>query len=807
MTDDIMTVARDHLVVLLNEQKELLQALLRGEGLLHSRTKDGKERVLSRERAEEILEFLEGEEDKVSRLEITLAVAGTVNAGKSTVVNAIIGTEALPHRPNPMTALPTVIRHEPDLLEPRLTINNAAALNCLADRIACKLQDVARWDAVPKVYKDDMEALIDDLADGGGPVFGKEYEGRDRVFEALRRINDLLRLGRHESVGEALDIEEYDDLDEMPALAVHFRCLVDTAQQSGSIALLDLPGFNEAQLSEHLKDMLEEHLEKASAILVVLDYTQRNTEASEELEMLLDAVSGIMQGRIFVVVNKFDQRRSRDPDATALMAQISADLMNGAVDPQHVFPVSAQRAYLAGRAREALNRNGGFPSVDDEPWVIDFVDFILQGDDTKLNDLEEVERVVDSRWQQSGFQPLLDRVVVAAQRRAGEFAVKSALEKLKQYGGEMEDHLKLFTVSLTKDVRCLENTILRMNENVQAAEKSKGDVDTQIDMAMSEIDAKIDEILIDANNRIRTEIEDLFNSEVEKIVAAKQKEKKRKGAQSSRSEFYFFGMYQDAIGKDDVGDWLELVEEFREKEKLEYTNERDRDDAWSKIKTVYSTMAAQIVDDASSLIDTLMIRTHDDLNRMLGDGLRNVLAEARRFLRDGGIEVNLQDPDFDPGTGSGKPAAIRLRKEKEIRNLGKRTVVTNEFWDSLDLLDWLGLGKEEVPHVQEVYVIDRKKVLKSLEKGVTDTLGNYRQRVDASITDWKQHVDKRFSNVRKYLDRYHQNLIDGLGNSRMERESREQLLAVARRMERRVDINRANVRDFEKATGRLLNVR
>ncbi len=69
-------------------------------------------------------------------------------AGKSTVVNAIIRTEALPNRARPMTALPTVIRDKSDRFEPGLTINNAAALNGLADRIACKLQDEARLDAV-----------------------------------------------------------------------------------------------------------------------------------------------------------------------------------------------------------------------------------------------------------------------------------------------------------------------------------------------------------------------------------------------------------------------------------------------------------------------------------------------------------------------------------------------------------------------------------------------------------------------------------------------------------------------------------
>ena len=185
-------------------------------GLLRSAEKDGKKRVLSREDAAQYIENLEGEADKASRLEITLAMAGTAKAGKSTAVNAIIGTEVLPNRAPPMTALPTVIRHEPQRLEPGLTINTAAALDGLAARIACKLQDEARLKAVRKKHNVNMEALIDDLANGELPVFDSKYEGRDHVFEALGRINDLLRLGRHEAVGEELAIDEYDDLDEMP---------------------------------------------------------------------------------------------------------------------------------------------------------------------------------------------------------------------------------------------------------------------------------------------------------------------------------------------------------------------------------------------------------------------------------------------------------------------------------------------------------------------------------------------------------------------------------------------------------------
>ncbi len=57
--------------------------------------------------------MLNNELRKISRLEMVLAIVGTMKAGKSTTINAIVGTEVLPNRNRPMTALPTLIRHMP----------------------------------------------------------------------------------------------------------------------------------------------------------------------------------------------------------------------------------------------------------------------------------------------------------------------------------------------------------------------------------------------------------------------------------------------------------------------------------------------------------------------------------------------------------------------------------------------------------------------------------------------------------------------------------------------------------------------
>ena len=784
MTGDFMDAARDHLVVLLNEQKEILQALSKEEGLLHSRTEDGKERVLSREDAAQYIENLEEEADKASRLEITLAVAGTVNAGKSTAVNAIIGTEALPNRSSPMTALPTVIRHEPGRFEPGLKISNYAALNGLAKRIARKLRRKKGLAAVRSSHGADMEALIDDLTKGGRSIFYKEYEGRDRVFEALGRINDLLRLGRHKEVEEELAIEKYDNVHEMPALTVHFRCLADIAQQSGSLALVDLPGFNEAQQSEHLTDVFNEQLGKASALLVVLDYDQRNTVASKQLEMFLDRVSGIMRGRTFVVVNKFDQRTSRDPDATTLKDHISANMMRDQVDPGHIYPVSAKHAYLARRALDALARNRGLPSADDEPWVADFGDLVFRFNDAKLEDPEEVNRAARQLWFHSGFDPLLNDVVIGAQRRAGEFVLQSALARLKQYGGEIENYLNISANSLTMKIQDLEDIIRSTNETVQAVEKAKGDFDARIESTMYDINTGIRKILDTANEAVGKNIEIMFDREMEDII------KDRQGVRRKERPF---------SKKKDLKDWTNLTKKLKEEGKLEYKDKNECGEAWEKVREIYSNVAAWIVSNASSSIEDLMNQTCMDLERVFDNGLHEILEAAQLALGDGGIEVNLRVPEFDLGEDSGGISASPLARNIRTGLSEPRTVVTHRLANFLDPFDLFGWGKKEKR--DRVYVIDRGKVIGALGKGLADTLGSYSRCAEVRIKEWRRHADDKFAGIGKYLDRYCQSLIDGLSDRSMETERREKILAAVNGMKNKCDDSRANLGDFETAMG------
>ncbi|WP_351125071.1 hypothetical protein, partial [Shewanella sp. T24-MNA-CIBAN-0130] len=121
-------------------------------------------------------------------------------------------------------------------------------------------------------------------------------------------------------------------------------------EQVGKLTLLDTPGPNEAG-QEHLKPMLRDQLKKASAILAVLDYTQLKSDADGVVRKELQDIAETCGDRLFVLVNKFDQRDRNADSAEQIQHYVAENLMAGAVAHEAVYPVSASRAYLASRAK------------------------------------------------------------------------------------------------------------------------------------------------------------------------------------------------------------------------------------------------------------------------------------------------------------------------------------------------------------------------------------------------------------------------------------------------------------------------
>lgn len=133
--------------------------------------------------------MLNNELRKITRLEMVLAIVGTMKAGKSTTINAIVGTEVLPNRNRPMTALPTLIRHTPGQKEPVLHFSHVAPIDTLIKQMQKKLANYDRCKLAQQLEIDkDMNALLGRIETG--EAFEKHYLGAQPIFNCLKNLND-----------------------------------------------------------------------------------------------------------------------------------------------------------------------------------------------------------------------------------------------------------------------------------------------------------------------------------------------------------------------------------------------------------------------------------------------------------------------------------------------------------------------------------------------------------------------------------------------------------------------------------------
>ncbi|WP_097474952.1 antirestriction protein [Escherichia coli] len=174
---------------------------------------------------------------------MVLAVVGTMKAGKSTTINAIVGQEILPNRNRPMTSVPTLIRHVPGKTEPVLHLEHIQPVRNLLITLQEKLATPAGQQVAQTLQQTgDTRELLDILTDDGW--LKNEYHGEEEIFTGLASLNDLVRLAA--AMGTEFPFDEYAEVQKLPVIDVEFSHLVGMDACQGTLTLLDTPGPNEA---------------------------------------------------------------------------------------------------------------------------------------------------------------------------------------------------------------------------------------------------------------------------------------------------------------------------------------------------------------------------------------------------------------------------------------------------------------------------------------------------------------------------------------------------------------------------------
>jgi len=470
---------------------------------------------------------------KARNLEMVLAVVGTMKAGKSTCINAIVGQEILPNRNRPMTALPTLIRHKPGVTTPVLHFGESKQGPVLA--LVQQMQKILAKKDHPghrRVAGDaDLLALSKTIGKHAGVKSGYKlkarYEGEEGIFAFLKGLNDLVRLAKE--LGLRFPFEHYTSIADFPEIEVEFFHLKGAAQDGtlGNFALLDTPGFNEAGQSEHLLPMLKEQLEKATAVLAVLDYTQLKSESEAKLRKELEEIAAFSGERMFCLVNKFDERNSNSDDADTTRAYVGGNLLDKVFGPKvdvasRIFPVSGQQAYLAKRAELEIERHGSLGWQESRPasWVDTFGKEAFGPRYRKfINDREEVVEVCKSLWDDSRFDAPLVNAVRYSHNNAARMAIQAAAAKLGEIAGEDGDTargigamLNLRLQGLDVDAEQIERLIADLNAKLESLGFRKAKAGKKLDELVDEVRDNMETSLKRVTKEVKTKIKATFEA-------------------------------------------------------------------------------------------------------------------------------------------------------------------------------------------------------------------------------------------------------------------------------------------------------
>lgn len=502
MGHQVETLREEAQALLKLEQNLLLEMAEKGILDQSDQESDQDQATLDTQSVKKEIAVLRGELLKVTELEMVLAVVGTMKAGKSTAINAIVGKEILPNRNAPMTAIPTLIKHCRGKNLPHLIFTDTAGrpINQLIQDLKVACENPANRDILEHSKSDrDLYTTIEKIQNG--MKMKTEALGEEQIFDFLSSMNDLVRVAPLFNL--QFPFECYQDVDQLPVIEVEFAHLQEVGDQAGKLILLDTPGPNEAGQT-HLRPMLQDQLRKASAVLAVMDYTQLKSEADAQIRDDLKDIANTVKNRIYALVNKFDNcdRNGMQKDEVKIFVE---GLTEGLIKAENTYPVAAKFAYLANRARHERLADGALPDIENAVWVGDFYNVAgLHLEPLRTSD--NIAAMIKHLWEKSSFSEPLKQVISASHQKAAFVALDSAVDKLDECSEKINLVLAVKEQTVQKSAVELQELMVQLGNDIKRINQTEINAKKTIDASQAQFLEKIKQLVDKEFNSVSNEI-------------------------------------------------------------------------------------------------------------------------------------------------------------------------------------------------------------------------------------------------------------------------------------------------------------
>ncbi|HHH6431526.1 TPA: dynamin family protein [Escherichia coli] len=731
-----------------------------------SDSKNEKRLLFDKQKALKRIEELEGEQIKTARREMVLAVVGTMKAGKSTTINAIVGQEILPNRNRPMTSVPTLIRHVPGKTEPVLHLEHIQPVRNLLITLQEKLATPAGQQVAQTLQQTgDTRELLDILTDDGW--LKNEYHGEEEIFTGLASLNDLVRLAA--AMGSEFPFDEYAEVQKLPVIDVEFSHLVGMDECQGTLTLLDTPGPNEAGQPQ-MEVMMRDQLQKASAVLAVMDYTQMNSKADEEVRKELNAIADVSVGRLFVLVNKFDEKDRNGDGADAVCQKVPAMLNSDVLPASRVYPGSSRQAYLANRALHELRKNGTLPV--DEAWVDDFVReaFGRMKKDYVCKDSELATEGATDLWEGSLIDQLITEVILSSHSRAAALAVDSAAAKLMQNAENISEYLSLRHQGLMQSIQSLQAHITSLLEDIREIADCQEQVTADVRMAMEEIDARTRELLTGVCTSLEEELNDYFRS-------GKRKEQQMLEEENSAQprERNAFAFFLDIFG---TGNQHDRMRDFDpDSPEIKFSDRREALELMTQIESTVTSLHREAEAQFRPELEKIVSGIETGFRGTALYATENIAGRINTHLEDEGFTVKISFPAVSQlqtrlAVKTNLSALMEERTETVTRRR-RQSGLWGKICGAFGTSDW---GWETYKEDVSRSVININTVRKEVMSLTRAYFGELQASIEQDINQpVRQEIDAFFCAFREKVEQLRNTLIQSSEDHKRDQQAQERL--------------------------------
>ena len=742
-----------------------------------SDSKNENRLLFDKQKALKRIEELEGEQIKTARREMVLAVVGTMKAGKSTTINAIVGQEILPNRNRPMTSVPTLIRHVPGKTEPILHLEHIQPVRNLLSTLQEKLATPAGQQIAQTLQQTgDTCELLDILANDGW--LKNEYHGEEEIFTGLASLNDLVRLAA--AMGTEFPFDEYAEVQKLPVIDVEFSHLVGMDACQGTLTLLDTPGPNEAGQPQ-MEVMMRDQLQKASAVLAVMDYTQMNSKADEDVRKELNAIADVSAGRLFVLVNKFDEKDRNGDGADAVRQKVPAMLNSDVLPASRVYPGSSRQAYLANRALHELRKNGTLPV--DEAWVDDFVReaFGRMKKDYVCKDSELATEGATDLWECSLIDQLITEVILSSHSRAAALAVDSAAAKLMQNAENISEYLSLRHQGLMQSIQSLQAHITSLLEDIREIADCQEQVTADVRMAMEEIDARTRELLTGVCTSLEEELNDYFRS-------GKRKEQQMLEEENSAQprERNAFAFFHDIFG---TGNQHDRMRDFDpDSPEIKFSDRREALELMTQIESTVTSLHREAEAQFRPELEKIVSGIETGFRGTALYATENIAGRINTRLEDEGFTVKISFPAVSQlqtrlAVKTNLSALMEERTETVTRRR-RQSGLWGKICGAFGTSDW---GWETYKEDVSRSVININTVRKEVMSLTRAYFGELQASIEQDINQpVRQEIDAFFCAFREKVEQLRNTLIQSSEDRKRDQQAQERLTGRLQALNERV---------------------